>query len=116
MATITPTVVGATPTNHEVLVISWALGNADSGAAIEYAQFADRSIQFSGTFGGATVVWEGSNDGTNYQTLHDALPTNGTLSFTSADFRQIFEVSKYARPRTSGGAGTAIVATLAARR
>lgn len=115
MATITPTVAVA-PTNHEVLDVSWALGNADTGSPVQYAQFSDRSIQFSGTFGGATVVWEGSNDGTNYTTLHDALPSNGALSFTSADLKQIFEITKYARPRTTGGAGTAITATLSGRR
>lgn len=41
-------------------------------APVFIAPFLDRCIQFTGTAGGATFAVEGSNDGTNYVTLHDA--------------------------------------------
>lgn len=36
------------------------------------APFLDRCIHFAGTAGGATFAVQGSNDGVNYVTLHDA--------------------------------------------
>lgn len=40
------------------------------------------SVQFTGTFGGGTVVLEGTNDGTNYFTLKDAAGSD--ISATAA--------------------------------
>jgi hypothetical protein len=89
----------------EYSVISWAnLANGDDGAPVQYTHFADRSVQVSGTFGGATVHIEGSIDGTNYEVLTD--PQGNNLSLVAAKIEAITEATRYIRPRVSGGDGT----------
>lgn len=112
MATITATITkvpdgGVT----DVYVVQWpAMGIADTGTAVPMSGGADRSIQFAGTFGGATVVFEGSNDGTNYITLTD--PQGNPISKSAAAIEAVSELTRYVRCSTSGGSGTAINATL----
>lgn len=81
-----------------------ALG--DSRIHVEHANYADRSVQVSGTFGaGGTLVLEGSNDGgANYFTLNDAF--GNALSFTSGALKQITESVERVRPNVTGGDGT----------
>jgi hypothetical protein len=82
-----------------------AVGNADVGAAVAAARFSDKSVQLAGTFGGATVVIQGSEDGTNWSTLHDM--GGNALSFTAAGGpKQILENPRFIRPSSSGGTGT----------
>jgi hypothetical protein len=87
-------------------VISWSgLLNGDDGDPIEMPSSSDRSIQVLGTFGvGGTILWEGSNDGTNYVTLAD--PQGNALSKTAAAIEQVLEITRYMRPRVSAGDGT----------
>lgn len=111
MATITPTVTrGKDDPSHNTYVVTWTMGNADTGVAVSLASATDRSVQFTGTFGSATVVLEGSNDGTNFVTLTD--PQGNAISKTSAALEQIEELTQYIRVSTSGGTGTTIVATV----
>lgn len=77
------------------------------GAAISLAEFADRSVQVEGTFAAATVVMEGTIDGTNYRTLKDHLGNN--LSFTTADIRSIDQIVTLVRPHLTGGDGTTLI-------
>ena len=99
----------------DMSIISWlALGNAEAGLPILGVGWSDRSIAFEGTFGGATVVLEGSNDGTNYHTLSS--PDGVAISYTAATLKEVLEICAYIRPRTSGGAGTSINAYLVAVR
>lgn len=79
--------------------------NGDDGTPVEMAQYADRSVQITGTFGAAgTVVMEGSLDGNNYATLTD--PQGNALSFTTAKIECISELVRYILPRVTGGDGT----------
>ena len=96
------------------VVVVWNLGDADDGARFESPGWADRSIAFTGAFGGATVVLEGSNDGTNYFTLTD--PQGNAITTLVALLEAISENTRFIRPRSSGGVASAIVATLFARR
>lgn len=85
--------------------------NGDDGAVIgpDWAAFSDRSVQVTGTFGaGGTLVWEGSNDGTNFVTLN--IPAGTAISFTGAGLKQVLEAVLYARPRVTGGDGTTSLA------
>lgn len=96
---------------------TWALlANGDSGAPFQFADWADRCLQISGTFGtGGTVIWEGSNDGINYATLNDI--NGNALSLTAAAIKQMNEAPLWIRPRVSAGDGTtSILATVLARR
>ncbi len=100
-----------------VVKTTWAaLGNSDTGAPLALADFSDRSVQIEGTFGtGGTIVIEGSNDGTNYYTLHDAF--GNSLSFIAAGLKSITEITTWIRPKVTAGDGTtALVPTMIARR
>jgi hypothetical protein len=102
-------------TNVEQYVWS-PLANADTGEPVELADFADGSIEFSGTFGaGGTIVLQGGNVAGNYYTLTDAQTT--AISKTAAALEQIAEICRYVRPNVTAGDGTtALVATLYIRR
>jgi len=99
-------------------LIAWTGGETADGAAtaVELPEWADNCVQIIGTIGGATVVIEGSNDGTNYLTLNDAQA--GALSFTAltAALKQIVERPRYIRPKITGGAATGIGVYLLMRR
>jgi len=87
----------------------WTLVNGDDGevTSANLIPWLDRTFQVDGTFAGATVVIEGSNDGVNYYTLTD--PQGVPLSFTSADIKQVLEVVMGMRPRVSGGTGATAI-------
>jgi hypothetical protein len=78
----------------------------DSGAPAELPDYADRSVQIEGTLGVAgTVVIEGSNDGSNYVLLTD--PQGNALTITAVNrLEQVQEITRYIRPRVTGGDGT----------
>ena len=100
---------------QEVAIATWAaLGGAETGDAVCLAQYSDRSVQIDGTFGGATVVFEGSNDGTNYYTLTD--PQTTAISKAAAALEAISELTLYVRPRSTGGTGSSIKVTFLARK
>ncbi len=89
--------------------------NAD-GAAIEWVQYADRTIQFNGTFGtGGTIKLQGSNDGSNWFDLSD--PQGTAISKGAAGIEAVLEITQYVRPFVSAGDGTtSLTATLVMRR
>lgn len=85
--------------------IKWlAIPLNETGAPLSMSGLTDRSVQIGGTFGGATVTIEGSNDGTTYFTLNDI--QGSAISKTSAALEGIAEVAKYIRPKVTGGDGT----------
>jgi len=71
------------------------------------------AVQFAGTFGGATVTLEGSNDGTNYATLTDPIGTD--ISTTSAGIYEFSTAVRYIKPGISGGSGDAVDVTVVLR-
>lgn len=87
-----------------------ALTTGDDGQPIDWSEFADRSVQVYGTFGGATVTMQGSNDPgptpTNWNTLTDL--QGNALAFTAAGLEMIAEPTCWVRPVVTGGAGTSI--------
>lgn len=116
MATITSTVTYA-PNGHRQLVqVVWAaLANGDVGDAIELPAWADRSVQIEGAaFGGGTLTFQGSNDGTNWQSLTD--PQANAIAKTAPALEQISELTRYVRPSMAGGAAGAVTVTFLARR
>ncbi|NDD53283.1 hypothetical protein EBZ39_05315 [bacterium] len=107
MATIALTSIDRNKINGAILITWEALGNADDGAGYPLPFAADITAQFIGTFGGATVKLQGSNDGVNW---HPLTKRGGTadMSFTSAALHTANENPAYIRPITSGGTGTDI--------
>lgn len=61
------------------------------------------AFQAFGTWGGATVVLQGSNDGTNWVTLKD--PTGTDISLTANGAFEFATAMLYVRPSISGGTG-----------
>lgn len=95
--------------------IKWpAMGNADTGSGVNMAQFPDRTFGVNGTFGGATVVLEGSMDGTVYVGLQDF--KGNAVTLTSAGVVLVAECPLLVRARTSGGSGTNVDAYLVGSR
>lgn len=94
---------------HTCVIATWAsMANGDDGEPIELANFADRSVQVTGTFGaGGSVRIEGSNDGVNYAPLTD--PQGNNLDILSAKIEAISEVVRYIRPRVTAGDGTTAI-------
>lgn len=88
--------------------ITWATLTSANAAGSAYeperTRAAIAAVQFTGTFGGATAVLQGSNDGTNWVTLSDTLGTS--ISFTAAGYAELGTAMAYIRPSTSGGDGT----------
>lgn len=98
-----------------VLQTTWTpLGAADTGTPEELSRYPDKSVQIDGTFGGATAVLEGSDDGVTYFTVKDVYGT-AVSSAVAARF-DIRDVAYFLRPRTSGGGGgSAVAVTLTSR-
>lgn len=117
MATIVP-VISALTGEGSVRKIVWgALTTTnDRGTPCEWLQWADRSIQFNGTFGaGGTIKLQGSNDGTNWIDLTD--PQGNAISKAAAGIEAVTEITQFVRPFVSAGDGTTLLtATLVMRR
>lgn len=93
-------------------LVTWTLGDADTGAAVESPGSNLRSVQVTGTFGSSTVTIQGSNDGTNYVTLKDSGGTTMTFTSASTTIRNVLEVSRFIRAISSGGTAAATVVSL----
>ena len=101
-----------------VMLATWNALDATNnvGNAINFAQWADRSVQMNGTFNSATVVWQGSNDGgVTWTTLTN--PQGTAISHNAAAMDAVTEVCQLARPNSSGGgaAQSVIVAAVLRR-
>jgi hypothetical protein len=105
-----------------VQVVKWTLGNADTGQPWLRANHQDKFLQINGTFGGATVILQGTNDynadnpnqppaSATWTTLVYA-KDGAAISETSADGGQILDCPLWIRPSSSGGTGTAAVVSI----
>jgi len=116
----TPTFAGAKPRadSADEATVTWVLTTADPNGAYvtPYGDYADRTLHVFGTFGGATVVLDGSLDGgTNSEILTD--PQGNAISKTAAAIEAVLEVVSAIRPRLSVvGAGATITCILYMRK
>jgi hypothetical protein len=114
MATQNPVITLLEPYDGSIQKFTWTLTGTDDGAPMPWAQWADRSVHFFGTWGGGTIVWEGSNTGgSNYQPLTDAQAV--VISKTADGLEQVVEVTELARPRASVGVTSVVVSVIARR-
>ena len=104
MATISSTFVPTTTLS--TTTVKWTgMTTGDVGAGVAYSDYRDRTVQILGTFGGATVTIEGSNDGgTTWATLTDQGGNN--LTFTAAGIKHVQQLTEYIRPTVTAGDGT----------
>jgi hypothetical protein len=93
------------------LFVTWSLGNADTGTAFLLPAAGDMTCHTFGTFGGATITWQGSSDGTNW---HPMTQKGGTanMAYTTTGNHSPNEMPPFIRPVSAGGTGTTITATL----
>lgn len=112
MATINPTTLSEYVRSASY---QWAnLSTADTAVRVELVnmQGLAGSMQVTGTFGGATITLQVSNDGTNWATLVN----NGTnVSLTAAGNVEFTTAARYIRPSSSGGTGDDVTATVVLR-
>jgi hypothetical protein len=106
------------PGDGSVIQITWTLTTADpTGAWAEWPQHTDRcATAFAAAWGGATLTWQGSNDGTNAFTMSDA--SDGSDATQTADGgKQLLEAARFVRPKlTAVGVGATVTADLVAVR
>lgn len=82
--------------------ITWSnLNSGDEGTQVEMSGRADRSVQFTGSFGSISLM--GSNDGINWSVLTD--PSGNNLIITSMCIKQIMECVRYMKPVCNSGTG-----------
>ncbi len=108
MATVNPTSnepVGKKDGSARVIIFDALTTTNTTTSAIEWVEFADRSVHVYGTFGaGGTILIEGSNDGIEWDTINNVQGT--ALSFTIKNLKQVAEVSRFVRAKVSAGDGT----------
>lgn len=114
-----PTKAGSVPRagDGDSALITWALTSADPvGDAVAYVDYADRTVVGQGTFGTATLQFQGSLDGgTTWFVLTD--PQGNNISKTAAFLEAISEAVPLIRATLSTpGAGATVTAILYARR
>jgi len=91
-----------------------------SGTPVNAAEWADRTVQFAGTFGaGGTVKLQGTLDAdplsSNYVDLAD--PQGNAISKTALSIEAVLELVQWIKPVVTAGDGTtSINATLLLRR
>ena len=95
--------------DKSVRKIVYTLTTADpNGSAIPAHDFQHKSIQADGTFGAATVVLDGSNDGTNFYPLANSAAA--AIGLTVAGLATNVSTVQFVRPRLSVvGIGATIV-------
>ena len=111
MATITATIDRNTVPG--AVLATWAdLATGDVGAGVPIAYAADLTGQVSGTFGGGTITWQGSNDNTNWHPMTLRSGT-GNMAFTSASVHTANENPAWIRPAVTGGTSVTIKCVMA---
>ena len=84
-----------------------------TGVAVLIPYGADRCVAITGSFNTGTVLFEGSNDNTNFFTLTDA--QTSAISKTAAALEQVVEAPLYVRPKMTGAGTDSITVTLICR-
>lgn len=101
--------------NGDTLITWTGVTEADTFQALQLGGTVSHLfIQIGGTFGGATVVVNGSNDDSVYGILTDQSAT--AISATSALVSSIYEKPLYIQPSASGGTSQSLTVKLLLRR
>lgn len=96
--------------SNKCKLFTWALTATNlDGSAVSSPGAQKITVQLTGTIGASTVVLQGSNDGTNWDTLNNLAGT--AISFTgSVGLKGVAEAPLFIRPLMSGTGGTITVA------
>lgn len=97
-------------------VITWsgiASGDTFTGVLVSGTAGAIGCVQVTGTFGGATVSLQGSNDGITYSNLTDL--ANNAATFTAPGMEDFSTAAGFIAPAITGGTGTGITVRVVLR-
>jgi hypothetical protein len=102
-------------TRDGAIVVTWAaLAGTDVGSPFRVPSSADLTFQVSGTFGGATVTLQGSNDSTTWHGLSQKGVGATTMSYAVNTVHACNETPLFVRPFVTGGTSSSITVILAA--
>lgn len=112
MATIIPTIKDVSLRGDgSVFQVIWSgVTEVDTCRAVSYPQYADKTVQVAGDFGGTSVAVNGSIDGVNYAALTDQGGT--TIAITSAGIKQVLQNALLVQPALTGGSSTALTVSM----
>jgi hypothetical protein len=116
MATVSPAFDFVTAQAAKVPRVTWAdIVTGDTITAFPVAAQAAvaGAVQFGGTFGGATVGLQVSNDGTTYFDMKDLGGT--VISATAAALFEFTTAAMYIRPVIASGSANAVDVTVVLR-
>lgn len=112
MSTISPALDLAVPGVPRLIWADAATGDTINPFILSQQYGLAAGVQVVGTFGGATVTIEISNDGTNWVTAKDLFNVNTV--FTATGYAELTLSAAYIRPKITGGTGDSltVIATL----
>ena len=113
MATIVPTTVEEQIRAAAYRWTDYSTADTATAVKVQNMQGLAGSVQVTGTFGGATVALQVSNDGTNYVTLKDATAVD--IAFTAAGIAEFSTAALFIKPTSSGGSGDNVTVTVVLR-
>jgi hypothetical protein len=117
MPTVSPAIAAVQVSGGSTPRLSWSgiiTGDTINAFGVAGQGGVRGSVQIGGTFGGATVTLEGSNDGTTYFTLK-ALDNSTNISATAAAYFEFSTAALYIRPAVAGGSANSINVTVVLR-
>lgn len=113
MPTIIPTTVDEQVRAVAYRWTGYSTADDASPVKIQNMQGLAGSAQVTGTFGGATIALQVSNDGTNYVTLKDA--TGANITFSAASMAEFSTAALFIKPTSSGGTADDVTVTIVLR-
>lgn len=113
MATIVPTTVEEQVRAAAYRWTDYSTADTSTPIKVQNMQGLAGSVQVTGTFGGATIALQVSNDGTNYVTLKDS--TGSDITFTAAGMREFSTAALFIKPTSSGGTADNVTVTITLR-
>jgi len=116
MATVTPSFSPVYAQGQTIMRSIWAAivtGDTIVQLGVPGQAAVAGAVHFDGTFGGATIKLQVSNDNVTYFDMKDLL--GNAITATAAGFFEFTTAGVYLRPAISGGAANAVDVTLCLR-
>ena len=113
MATITPAINTAIAGVPRLVWSGAATGDTINPFTVSQQYGLAASVQAVGTFGGATVKLQVSNDGTNWADAKDVL--GDVVTMTATGYFELSLSAAYIKPVITGGTGDSIDAIIVLR-
>lgn len=110
MATIVPTEIDGSISYRWT---DYSTADTSAPARLQNMEGLAGSVQVTGTFGGATIALQVSNDGTNFVTLKDIAGVD--ISLTSAGMREFSTAALFIKPTSTGGTADNVTVTITLR-